>query len=29
MKFCEKLQKLRKDRGYSQEQLADLLEVSR
>ena len=29
MKFCEKLQKLRKDIGYSQEQLADLLEVSR
>lgn len=29
MKFCEKLQKLRKEKGYSQEQLADLLEVSR
>lgn len=29
MKFCEKLQKLRKEKGYSQEQLADLLDVSR
>ncbi|MEG1506098.1 MAG: helix-turn-helix transcriptional regulator [Bacilli bacterium] len=29
MKFCEKLQMLRKEKGYSQEQLADLLEVSR
>lgn len=29
MKFNEKLQKLRKEKGYSQEQLADLLEVSR
>lgn len=29
MKFCEKLQKLRKEKGYSQEELADLLEVSR
>lgn len=29
MKFSEKLQKLRKEKGYSQEQLADLLEVSR
>ena len=27
--FCEKLQKLRKEKGYSQEQLADLLDVSR
>ena len=26
MKFCEKLQKLRKEKGYSQEQLADLLD---
>lgn len=29
MKFCEKLQKLRKEKGYSQEQLADMLDVSR
>ena len=29
MKFSEKLQLLRKEKGYSQEQLADLLEVSR
>lgn len=29
MKFCEKLQMLRKEKGFSQEQLADLLEVSR
>lgn len=29
MKFCEKLQQLRKEKGYSQEQLADMLEVSR
>ena len=29
MKFCEKLQKLRKEKGYSQEELADLLDVSR
>ncbi len=29
MKFCEKLQMLRKEKGYSQEQLADLLDVSR
>lgn len=29
MKFCEKLQKLRKEKGYSQEQLADLLDISR
>ena len=29
MKFCEKLQKFRKEKGYSQEQLADLLDVSR
>ena len=29
MKLCEKLQKLRKEKGYSQEQLADLLDVSR
>ena len=29
MKFCEKLQKLRREKGYSQEQLADLLDVSR
>lgn len=29
MKFCEKLQMLRKERGYSQEHLADLLDVSR
>lgn len=29
MKFSEKLQKFRKEKGYSQEQLADLLEVSR
>lgn len=29
MKFCEKLQKLRKEKGLSQEQLADMLEVSR
>ena len=29
MKFSEKLQKLRKEKGLSQEQLADMLEVSR
>ncbi len=29
MKFCEKLQKLRKDNKLSQEQLADMLNVSR
>lgn len=29
MKFCEKLQKLRKEKNMSQEQLADLLDVSR
>ncbi len=29
MSFKEKLQKLRKDRGYSQEQLADIIGVSR
>lgn len=29
MKFNEKLQSLRKEKGFSQEQLADLLEVSR
>lgn len=29
MKFCEKLQKLRKERHMSQEELADKLEVSR
>lgn len=29
MKFNEKLQNLRKEKKFSQEQLADLLEVSR
>lgn len=29
MKFSEKLQKLRKEKNYSQEQLADMLDVSR
>ncbi len=29
MKFCEKLQRLRKEKGLSQEQLADMLDVSR
>lgn len=29
MKFCDKLIELRRERGYSQEQLADLLDVSR
>ena len=29
MKFCTKLQKLRKEKHLSQEQLADMLDVSR
>ncbi len=29
MKFCDKLVQLRREKGYSQEQLADLLKVSR
>ena len=29
MKFCEKLQKLRKEKGYSQEQLAEIIDCSR
>lgn len=29
MKFCDKLQKMRKERNYSQEKLADILNISR
>lgn len=29
MKFCEKLQKLRKEKKLSQEKFADMLDVSR